>query len=331
MIWDPTEGDPPVLLRPAASVGAALFSAVTRARGRMFDLGWLNAAKVDRPVISVGNLAVGGTGKTPFTALLASRIDAKVAIVSRGYGRRDTSDALVVVSKGEGPIVDVAAAGDEPFLLAQRTNACVVVCAERARGARHAIEALGADVVLLDDGFQHRRLKRDVDLVLLDAHVPFGNGCLLPRGPLREPVAALERATGLVLNHGAVECSAIDVPIDKPTVEVIEHAEVTAEIEGRRVALLSGIARPSRFVNTVRGLGGEVVHTFAARDHAWFDAATLEGFFADARDAEVLLTTEKDAVRMPPEVAARFAVVRLEHRILRGEDVLDRLVAEALA
>ncbi len=327
MIWDPAESEPPALLRPAASVGAALFGAVTSARGRLFDLGWIDAARVTKPVVSVGNLAVGGTGKTPFTALLAERLaPRRVAIVTRGYGRRDTSQSLVVVSKGEGPEVAVDAAGDEPTLLATRTRAAVVVCAERARGARHAIEALGAEVILLDDGFQHRRLARDVDLVLLDAHAPFGNGRLLPRGPLREPVGALARATAVVLNHGAVEATGARVDaMGKPTIEVIEEAEASAPLEGRRVALLSGIARPSRFERTVRGMGAEIGHTLAVRDHAWFDDATLEAFARDA-DGAALVTTEKDAVRLPAAWRERFEVVRLRHRILRGEDALEALL-----
>lgn len=329
MMWDPAESDPPALLRPAATVGAALFSAVTRARGRLFDLGWLDAVRVERPVVSVGNLAVGGTGKTPFVALLAERFaDRRVAIVSRGYGRQDDSASLVVVSQGDGPRVAVAVAGDEPYLLAQRTKAAVVVCAERARGARHAIEALGAELILLDDGFQHRRLAREVDLVLLDARAPFGNGRLLPRGPLREPIAALVRASAIVLNHGAAEHGVIDprvLQLGKPLVHVVEVADCATPLEGRRAALLSGIARPSRFVRTVEGLGARIAHALHAPDHAWFDDATLDRFAREA-DGALLLTTEKDAVRMTPAWRERFEVVRLRHEILRGEDALEAVL-----
>lgn len=313
---------------PFLRTGAVLFGAVARVRGHAYDEGWLGATKVDIPVISVGNVAVGGTGKTPFTILLAARLaDRRVAVLSRGYRRRDTSEDLVVVD-AETP---VDACGDEPRLIANATDATVVVCADRVRGAKEAI-ARGAEVILLDDGFQHRRLARDVDLVLVDAKKPFGNGRLLPAGPLREPPAALRRATAIVVNHGD-EVGPIDPALDAfSRIEVVVEATPSVAIEGKKVALLSGIARPERFESTVRRLGAEVVHVEALGDHAWFDRTVLTSFTraASAASADVLLTTEKDRVRMA-ETASGFETVAIRHRIVAGEDVLVRTLADAAA
>ncbi|MCK6552839.1 tetraacyldisaccharide 4'-kinase, partial [Myxococcota bacterium] len=174
------------LLAPAA----AIFGAIVRARRAAYRHGWLRATHVGRPVISVGNLTVGGNGKTPFTMLLAERLRARghvVAILSRGYrSRAEVSGDVVVVSRGEGALASAEDAGDEPVLMATKTKALVVVARDRRRAAATAIE-LGADVLVLDDGLQHLRVARALDVVLLDAIAPLGAGHLLPRGRLREP------------------------------------------------------------------------------------------------------------------------------------------------
>lgn len=334
MSWDPAEAPPPAWIAPFARAASEVFGAASSARAALYRRGVLKSARVDRPVISVGNLAVGGSGKTPFCALLVRRLaERRVAIVSRGYGRR-SQDSLVVVSRGDGPLVDVETAGDEPFLLAEQTNAIVVVCADRARGAREAI-ALGADVVLLDDGFQHFALSRDVDLVLLDAGDPFGNGALLPRGPLREPISALSRASAIVLNHGdeAPDPVALEARVDPralppgaPIVHVVVEASATRPLDGRRVAILSGIARPSRFERTVQRLGATIVHAAHEGDHVWFDEATVSRFASSASNADLWVTTAKDAVRLPAEVRARFEIVHITHRIVAGAEALDGLL-----
>ena len=158
---------------------------------------------VQKPVISVGNLTVGGSGKTPFTIYLADRIskhwNKKVAVVSRGYGKKD-KDAITIVSDGERIFRSPEEAGDEAYLTAVKVpKAIVVTCPNRYKAGQRAIQDYGAEVILLDDGFQHRQLIRDYDLVMVDAERGFGNGRCFPAGPLREPLSGLRRADGLIL------------------------------------------------------------------------------------------------------------------------------------
>jgi len=200
-----------------------------------------------------------------------------------------------------------------------------VIARRRIDAARIATDELGATVLLLDDGFQHRRLARDLDIVLLDAADPFAGGRLLPHGRLREPPSALDRAGLLVLvgPAGAPE-------LGRPAVRVIsEPAEPVPELRGRAVALLAAIARPERFEATVRGLGATVVLTRFFRDHRFVPERELDLFRRDARaaGAELLLTTEKDAARQRlPELTP----LSIEHRVIEGEELLDRAIAGAL-
>jgi tetraacyldisaccharide 4'-kinase len=319
-------------------VGASIYGAAVALRAAAYEAGILERKRAQRPVISVGNLAVGGTGKTPFVILLAERLSrrsARVAVLSRGYGRADEEE-LIVVSEGRGPLAAAEQAGDEPVLVARRTNAVVIACADRLRAASLAVGSFGADVLLLDDGFQHLRLHRDLDVVLLDRADPLANGRLLPRGPLREPAGSLSRADLLVL---VGEEGVRPLLPDRPIVEVrAEPARVSFGAEdhppemlrGRRVALLSGIARPERFRTTVERLGAEVVHEERRPDHAALGA--LDPFFraADRAGAELLLTTEKDAARLSL-VPRELGVLAIEHRLVSGEDLLDEALARVLA
>ncbi len=179
-----------------------LFRAGAAVRGALYDAAILPAARAGVPVVSVGNLAVGGAGKTPVAlAIAALLLDAgrSPAVLSRGYGATRTDDR--VVSDGERLLLDAASGGDEPVLLARRLPRLRVLCGpDRARLAGRAV-AMGADVLLLDDGFQHRRLARDLDVVVVDASNPWGNGHCLPFGPNREPRSALRRAGLVWLTH----------------------------------------------------------------------------------------------------------------------------------
>ncbi len=326
-------------MRPILNVGETLYGAAVALRRAAYGAGILVGKRAPRPVISVGNLAVGGTGKTPFVILLAdhlARLNVRVAVLSRGYGRRDETD-LVVVSEGDGPRVTAEHAGDEPILIAERTQAIVIVCADRLRAAEIATHDYAAQVLLLDDGFQHWRLARDLDVVLLDRAAPLANGRLLPRGPLREPAHSLGRADLLVLVGEGAEAPRV-LP-DRPTVEVEvvptalrirgeDRAPQT--IAGTRVALLSGIARPERFRRTVEQLGAVVVHEERRPDHAALDDLDAFRRAAAAAGAELSLITEKDAarlVRRPDDLA----VLAVEHRIVRGDELLERALRQVLA
>jgi tetraacyldisaccharide 4'-kinase len=297
---------------PAWSAPLLALSAVYRA-GAAVHRAAVRPVKLELPVISVGNLTVGGAGKTPVTLELAQRLSARgsrPAILSRGYGRR-SRDALEVL-----PDTPADLAGDEPLLLARR--GCMVFVGPRRAELAGLARRRGADVILLDDGLQHHALARDLDVIVADASNPFGNGRLLPAGPLREPPSALRRVP-----RGLVWLTWCDQPRDPRTSALagfpcVESAYAArADLRGKRVFLFAGIARPERFAATVRGLGAEIAGTRWFPDHHPFSAHEL----AQVRAAGALpVTTEKDLARIahPDGIVA----VRLEMRILRGEDAL---------
>ncbi|HEY6002593.1 MAG TPA: tetraacyldisaccharide 4'-kinase, partial [Anaeromyxobacter sp.] len=201
--WSRAPGPAARLLAPPLRAAEALFRAGVAVRGALYERGLLKVERAGVPVVSIGNVAVGGAGKTPAAMAVASRLVArgrKVALLSRGYGA--TRGDSRVVSDGARVRIEAAEAGDEPALVALRLPGVLVLCGpRRAEIARTAVHGLGADALLLDDGFQHRSLARDLDVVVLDAADPFGNGRLLPAGPNREPRSALRRAGLLWLSR----------------------------------------------------------------------------------------------------------------------------------
>jgi tetraacyldisaccharide 4'-kinase len=334
--WIARLEDPPRWAAPALAAGEILFRAGVAVRGAAYDRGWLKSARAPLPVISVGNLTAGGTGKTPLVIALAGRLMARglrVAVVSRGYGRSGSAP-LVVVARDGRIAAGAAEAGDEPLLIAAETSANVVVAPDRLRGAVHA-RSLGADLVILDDGFQHRRLRRDLDLVVIDARDPFAGGRLIPRGRLREPPGALARADLLVVHRGDVSApvptppafgAAVQVALSPRAIRDRGAALEPSALAGKRAALIAAIARPERFLSTVERLGAEVVATAFLPDHAPLDAGALEEFRARARRAraDLLLTTSKDAARLGPELEpSGLAVLEVELVVLEGERELE--------
>jgi tetraacyldisaccharide 4'-kinase len=307
---------------PAWSILLAPASAAWRA-GTALHRAAARPVKAPVPVISVGNLTVGGAGKTPVTLELAARLSRRgrtPAVLSRGYGRRSRAELRV---QPDSPLED---AGDEPLLMARR-GLRVFVGPRRAALAASAV-AEGADVLLLDDGLQHHGLARDLDVIVLDASNAFGNGSLLPRGPLRELPSALER-----VQRGILWLTRCDLPRD-PRVDglrrfpVVESAfQARVELRGRRVFLFAGIARPDSFAETVRGLGAEVVGARWFRDHHAFTPAELSALRSQAKGA-LLVTTEKDLARI--ERPEGIVAVPVELRILSGEDALERALGEVL-
>jgi len=345
------------LLLPLSAAEWA-FRAAAGVRGSLYASGVLRAARADAPVISVGNLAVGGAGKTPVAMAVASRLMARgrrVAVLARGYGARRTDPR--VVSDGVRVLLSADEGGDEAVLVARRLPGVAVLCGpRRAELARLARGALGADVLLLDDGFQHRALARDLDLVVLDAANPFGNGHLLPRGPNREPRHALRRAGLVWLTRVEGAASGALEALRELAREATGHAPVESRhapvdlldgrleasfgltaLRGRRVRLLSAIARPGAFRRTVEALGAEVSGERRFPDHHRWKDAELAGLLgpADGADAasEWVVTTEKDAVRIGPEAAShpRLRALRIEAEVVEGEEVLARALDAALA
>ncbi|RKH56935.1 tetraacyldisaccharide 4'-kinase [Corallococcus aberystwythensis] len=329
------------LLSPLALLSWT-YSGAVRLRGALYDSRLLRAEHIEGlRVISIGNINVGGTGKTPAVLHLAElliREGRKVGILTRGYGR-ESQEPLTFT--GTGPLPDVTEAGDEPLLLARRCpGARLFVGADRVAAALRARDEFGLDTVLLDDGFQHRRLHRDEDLVVVDEAVGLGNGQLLPRGPLREPPSALRRATLLWLRAASGDAApnpwleTVSAPRIRtrygPTAwwdpSGTEHA--TNALEGRPVLALAGLARPGGFLKTVTALGTEVRDAALFPDHHRFSGEELRQVEARARQQGALVvTTEKDAVRLPAGFEAW--VVRLGVEVLEGEAHLRRALGLA--
>lgn len=288
-------------------------------------------------VVSVGNLTVGGTGKTPVVEIFARELQKagrKVAVLSRGYKKVELpllqrwSDKVLfrehlrpprVVSDGNDLLLDSAMSGDEPYMLASNLRDVVVlVDKDRVKSGRYAIDRLGCDTLVLDDGFQYLGLKHRLEIVLVDRTNPFGNGHVLPRGTLREPVRQLKRANFVFItksNGTGSEALREQIRTLNPSAEIIEcrhaarhlrHVFTTEQQElsylnGRRVVSVSGIAVPTGFENELRRRGAEIVETRRFADHHRYSQQEIIDIIntAGRHGAEAIVTTEKDAVRFP--------------------------------
>ena len=329
------------------------YQVAVQVRNRLFDLGVLPSSSVEACVISVGNISVGGTGKTPFIQFLIDKLKSlpqtrrlKVAVISRGY--RGAAKGTVVVSDGKRLLSDPFTAGDEPYMLAEgRSGTVVIVDKNRIRGASAAVVQYAADMILLDDGFQHRRLKRDLDIVLLDGRNPLGGRLLLPAGSLREPVSALARAGLIVLSKVEGEdnilherCAALSKLFRKPVAATrmvpkywkrIGKGEFinAEEIRGKRVLAFAGIASPGSFFDEIATLGADLVDEIPLPDHCSYSKFYLDKIsrrFVQSK-AEWLATTMKDAVKLPP-ILRLLPVYALQAQldIVSGGEMLDELL-----
>jgi tetraacyldisaccharide 4'-kinase len=289
---------------------SAAFGAALRVRAVLQRHGWPAVQRLPRPVIVVGNLTVGGTGKTPLVAWLCGQLRAagwRPGVISRGYGGSAPRSGTALRVE---PHSDPALVGDEAVLLRARTGAPVAVCRDRVRAARLLLGD-GVDVLIADDGLQHLRLPRCFEIVVIDAARGFGNGYLLPAGPLREPVRRLARTNALVVQGAAASasppqyaslargaCFAMQLrgEVLRPVAEAgsgqdSERGRALATLSGQRVHAIAGIGHPQRFFALLRAAGLETIeHPYP--DHARFQPADLE--FADGLP---VLMTEKDAVK----------------------------------
>jgi tetraacyldisaccharide 4'-kinase len=339
--------------RGALAMAALGYGAGVRLRNAAYDLGLLRIGRLPCGVVCVGNLTAGGTGKTPTVIMLGRRLTdggRKVTVLLRGYGR--AGSGVEVVSDGRDLCLDWWRAGDEALLLGKRLPGVpIVVGGDRLAAGRLAVQRFGSDTLLLDDGFQHRRLHRDLDLVMLDATDPFGGGRLLPRGLLREPAAALRRAHAIILSRTdqVAEIAGIrrrleqmipDVPHiltrHRPSGlnELPGGDERSLEsLRGRRVLAVSGIANPRGFHRTLADLGAILPMMLTFPDHHPYGAADLLRVEGAAREAgaELIVTTEKDAVRMPAGMASLpILALRVDLEITEGAETLERLLMRAV-
>ncbi len=294
-------------------------------------------------VVSIGNITVGGTGKTPmvsYVANLLSGLGLKVAVISRGYGGHAQRSGGIV-SDGKTTLMGPRASGDEPQLLASRLKGIpLLVGKDRYLAGKQAMSRFGASVLVLDDGFQHLALKRDVDLLLIDSARPFGNGHCVPRGPLREPVSGIKRASAFVLTRwtgdsplnrqrDVLEAHAPGRPIFKcmhvPETLFVAGQEKPidlATLKGQRLFAFSGIARNEAFRETVSSLGGDVIGFLEFSDHHRYTKDDVESIWKGATDKGVdgIITTEKDLVNLGTDTPSMPLLLVLGIRISFGDD-----------
>jgi tetraacyldisaccharide 4'-kinase len=347
---------PPSPLGSLLTVAAAFYGSAQRIRATCYRHNLLPARELPCAVISVGNITVGGTGKTPMTIYLASKLQQdglRVAVVSRGYKGIAEKDGGVV-SDGQRLLMNSEQAGDEPFLIASRLKDIpVVVGKNRSEAGRMTIDKFQSDVIVLDDAFQHLKLKRHIDLVLLDCSRPFGNTHLLPRGTLREPPAALSRATACILtrsekstdktaaaSHGEIKSLVPEIPIfvsshepyfykvesgAQTTLDAIDSFLSPDELEGinqHKVFGFSGIARNDHFRQTVEDIGFNTGGFSIFSDHHRYSGEDLEKIFQAAQKggADCLITTEKDYARISDQMPLPMDLIVVGVQIAFSED-----------
>jgi len=293
-----------------------LYGAVTRTRLSLYRRGTFHITKLDRPVISIGNITTGGTGKTPLVEWVAKTIAShgnKVCILTRGYGRKDPH-LQVIVSDGYGVLASPAEAGDEPYLLATKLTgqAAVISSADRIAAGEEAIKDFGTECFVLDDGFQHLRLARDLNIVTIDATNPWGGGKLLPFGRLREAPEGLSRADCVVITRcdqaGDLEKLRAEIshlidgrPIFKSSMRPVRVVSLRNAGETlappARVAAFCAVGNPDSFFRNVQQLGYEIGLQRSFPDHHVYSQAEIDSLIKDAGGSS-LITTAKDAVKL---------------------------------
>tara|TARA_B100000315_G_C14594521_1_gene597944 strand:+ start:3774 stop:4868 length:1095 start_codon:yes stop_codon:yes gene_type:complete len=339
-----------LLLAPLAFV----YGVGGRFRAGLYRLGFLKTRSLSCPVISVGNLTLGGTGKTPMVIALAHWLHGQgkqVGVVSRGYGRDDGSQT-VLVSDGNKILVDSQKAGDEPLLIATRCPGIpVIVGNNRYVAGTQLLRQFSCDVLILDDGFQHLALKRDANLLLVDAKLPFGNGHLLPRGPLREPSTCIDRATALIVTRAS---SPDDNVFAKFGISVSDEIPVgisqfflrgflnlrtgkflsPENIRGKRCIAFCGIANPNSFSTMLEGAGVMVQEFLSFPDHWRYTEEDLQTIWDTTKGCspKLVITTEKDAVKIGQQfpVSVEVIAASLELRWNAGQDGIKEHLMHAI-
>lgn len=345
------------LLRPPLAALSLLYGAAVRAREEAFAHGIIATRRLPCPVFSVGNMTAGGTGKTPVVGMIARVLREQgrhPVILTRGYKRRG-GERITVVSDGKGILTGPEESGDEPAMLARwLPDVPVVVGKDRYASGMLAFRRFGPDCFLLDDGFQHRRLFRDRDIVVINARDPFGGDNLLPLGRLREPASALCRAS-LILVNKCIPGRSIDPIIERirnyndrvPVLETSYEPEalVPADSRGesmslgllreRAVLAFAGIADPGAFFDQLEALGARIAHRHVFSDHHWFSPGEIAHLreTASVCGAECLVTTEKDGMRLPKEGrdGVFMLIMRMKLKGTRGLGALSILVQGAFS
>ena len=307
------------------NISSKVYEKVVNVRNKLYDVGLLETIKVGVPVISVGNLTTGGVGKTPLVIELAKYFTGKgdkVAILSRGYGGTLPITEVNVISDGTSTFYNSEQAGDEPYMMAKQTGCIVITCKDRVKSAQYAIEKYKVTKIILDDGFQHRRLHRDLNIMLIDSKSIFGNGKMLPAGPLREPLSETKRADKIVIvskeeNHIPAEKMSMRVAdsTSKPTVVFYVEAGDVYNIKtneslayGEPVTAVCAIGQPKKFFSFAEK-NYFVQNKLEFEDHHLYKKEDLENIKGN------ILTTEKDAVKLEKFGMNNIYALKLKCRI----------------
>ena len=324
---------------------ARLYGSIVARRNNRYDSGRKAMIRLDKPVISIGNVSAGGSGKTPVTELIVEllrSIKRRPAVVARGYKRRGRG--LTVVHDGVRICTDWSQAGDEPFMVASSCNVPVVVGPHKGDAAVHAAGTLPCDVIVVDDGFQHRDLYRDVDIVLVD-RATMADPRLLPAGRLREPLASLRRADAVLLMHPAVTAADVrpfmrdDAVVARISIERDRQTDLATGAERsmpESCYVVTGIARPERVLTLLHDLGVNVVGHRPFPDHHDYTKQDVAAVIAAAKGTTIV-TTSKDAVKLHGFVDMVVAagidvtVVHIRATIDEGARELMTLITERIA
>jgi len=353
LISGQSSGAGAAVLRFFLALAAAGYSIIIRLRNFLYSSGLLKTYRADVPVISVGNITAGGTGKTPLVVWLCKFLQQKqisCAILTRGYKtppqKRVTSDERR------------ATRTNEPAILAESCpDAKVIINPDRVAAAVEAVDRFGANVLIMDDGFQHRRLARDLDIVTIDATLPFGYGKCLPAGLLREPLSALARANAVIITRcdqtGEKELTRLEEKlrevnsnmiitrsIHKPVCAKSPDGKETSieQLRDKNIFAFCGIGNPDAFLETIKGLGAELVGSKIYNDHYHYTDNDIADIHKQAKnlEADLILTTQKDwfstqyAIRST-QYEIPFAYLAIELIFTAGEDKITQLIEKTLA
>ena len=335
-------------------LSSMVYRLIVALRNRFYDRQILKSGRLSCPVISVGNITVGGTGKTPCVIGLARMLQQsgfKCSVISRGYGGKNPQP-VNIVSDGNSVLLGAESAGDEPLLIARSLPGIPVITgAKRILTGQAAIDRFGSNVLICDDAFQHRQIVRDIDIVLLDAAKPLGNGYLLPRGPLREPKENLQRADCIILTRAegteplhpdvAGIVSRAGIPVfrsDHQFRELIiprkDHLAAQNILQGKKVCAFCGIAQPASFKKLLIEAGSEVMSFMEFPDHYTYDRNDLEDLkkYFLKYNADYWITTEKDAMRLEayPEFLKTLCILRMEMKIKPSDPSFESFILKRL-
>ncbi|MBN2479823.1 MAG: tetraacyldisaccharide 4'-kinase [Parachlamydiales bacterium] len=316
-----------------------IFSVIIYIRNFLYDKRLIKQIKVKPFIISIGNIVVGGTGKTPFTIYLAKKLSKKhkVAIATRGYGKKNKKNQII----DKNSQITFEDIGDEPYMMRNNFEDITFLIGKNRAGLIKQAESLGIDVVILDDGFQYRKLKKDLEIAVINADDPYGKNYFLPRGYLRDNKKSLNRADFFLINNFSNSNSLQDEILknfNKPIICAKYEAKNIKNIEYQniflkkteKIAIFSSIANPKNFKNALESMGFEIVNSLDLSDHEKIKEKKLFEFIEDSikKDAKYVLTTEKDIVKLPQNIKTELPIyfLQIDLNVVSNSSYIDAFV-----